>query len=601
MGDNKNFILFAVISLGIMLGYNFLYAGPRQAEYQRQQQQQQFEQQEAARLSAEATPQAPQTLGQGQTPTPQASEENITSAETLAMADAGFVRIETPELSGSISLRGARFDDLTLVKHKADNPDKTASDKNVQLLKKYGSDDAYYASFNWAATRGAKASVPDASTAWAADKNLLTPDSPVTLSWVNPAGAKFLMRIEVDENFMFTVTQTVINVTDQALTIAPSAELRRFGTPKTSKLLILHEGPIGMFDGILEESLNYDDLKEDGNFVGKPDKSEVLTGGWMGITDKFWMATLIPNNKDVIQRARLTYAKERGIDTYGADYAQAWQTVPAGATVETTNRFYAGAKIVNIIDDYETTLKIKDFGKAIDWGYLWFFTRPIFVGLHWLFGVTGNYGVAILLMTVILKLGLFPLASKSYVSMQHMKTAQPKIKALQERYKDDKQKLQQETMALYKSEKINPMAGCLPMIPQMFIFFALYKTLYVTIEMRHQPFFGWIKDMSAADPLTPVNLFGLIPWDPPSMIAIGVLPILMGISMWLQQRLNPQTSMDPMQQKIMGMLPILFTFIMAQFSAGLVLYWTWNNILSIAQQSYIMKREKARMEARGGV
>ena len=589
MGENKNFVLFAVISLAILVGYNMFYAGPRQAEYERKMQERRAEQALQQETLAPNTS-APTDGASALAPAPQQN------TQSLAMADAGFVQIETPELSGSISLRGARFDDLTLVNHKADKTDKAASEDNVRLLHKYGSDKAYYASFGWAAPQGAQDSVPGRDTAWTSDRDTLTPETPVTLSWTNSVGAKYQMKIAVDEHFMFTVTQSVVNTTGQAMILAPSAEIRRAGTPEVSGLFILHEGPIGMFDGILKEE-KYDDLKDDGNFIGKIKDSETLTGGWMGITDKFWMATLVPNNDTVLQRARLTHSDTNGTDTYGADYAQAWDTIAAGTTVETTNMFYAGAKIVGEIDRYEAIYEIKDFGKAIDWGYLWFFTRPIFVGLHWLFEATGNYGVAILIMTVILKLGLFPLANKSYRSMAHMKKAQPKIKALQERYKDDKQKLQQETMALYKTEKINPMAGCLPMIPQMFIFFALYKTLYVTIEMRHQPFFGWITDMSAADPLTPVNLFGLIPWDPPSFIAIGVLPILMGVSMWLQQRLNPQTSMDPMQQKIMGMLPIMFTFIMAQFSAGLVLYWTWNNILSIAQQSFIMKREAARMEA----
>jgi len=586
MGDNKNFVLFAVISLAILLGYNFLYAGPRQAEYERQrllqQEEEALSQADLAPVSSAASNTLPQAVTPGETTQP------------IAMQDAGFIRIETPELSGSLSLRGARFDDLTLVNHKTE---KDENADNVRLFKKYGSADAYYAQFNWHAPRGAEDTIPNDSTAWTADSDLLTPEQPVTLSWVNNAGIKFLMKVEVDDHFMIGVTQTVINVSDQPLTLAPSAEIRRTGTPKTDGLLILHEGPIGVFGGLLEET-GYDDLKEDGNFTGTPQEGD-LKGGWMGLTDKFWMATLVPNNTDILQRARLTYAGKNGNDVYGADYAQTWQTIAPGETAETTNRLYAGAKIVNVIDTYETRYEIQNFEKAIDWGYLWFFTRPIFTGLHWLFEVTGNYGVAILLMTVILKLGLFPLANKSYVSMAHMKRAQPKIKALQERYKDDKQKMQQEMMALYKTEKINPMAGCLPMIPQMFIFFALYKTLYVTIEMRHQPFFGWIQDLSAADPLTPLNLFGLIPWDPPSMIAIGVLPLLMGVSMWLQQKLNPQTSMDPMQQKVMNMLPILFTFIMAQFSAGLVLYWTWNNILSIAQQWVIMRREDARMAALG--
>jgi len=586
MGDNKNFVLFAVISLAILLGFNFFYLGPKQAEYERQLQLQQEEEALNTAPDAPAEPMVATTPGQ-----PTQSGEATSAA---AYEDAGFVRIETPELTGSLSLRGARFDDLTLINHKISMDDGSES---IHLLKRYGTADAYYVSFNWHVPKGAKGTAPDESSAWTADSDTLAPGKPVTLSWDNGDGARYMMKIEVDERFMFTVTQSVINSSGQSLVLAAGGEVRRSGTPETDGMMILHEGMIGMFGGLLQES-KYDALKDDGNFIGEA-KEGPLKGGWMGITDKFWMTTLIPDNDTVQQRARLTYSGKSG-DSYGADYAQEWRSVAPGETIETTNRFYAGAKIVGDLDRYEAQYQITYFSKAIDWGWLWFFTQPIFIGLHWLFEVTGNYGVAILLMTVILKLGLFPLANKSYRSMAHMKKAQPKIKALQERYKDDKQKQQQEMMALYKAEKINPMAGCLPMIPQMFIFFALYKTLYVTIEMRHQPFMGWITDLSAADPLTPLNLFGLIPWDPPSMIAVGVLPILMGLSMWLQQKLNPQqASMDPAQQKIMNMLPLIFTFIMAQFSAGLVLYWTWNNILSIAQQWVIMRREDAAMAAEG--
>lgn len=318
----------------------------------------------------------------------------------------------------------------------------------------------------------------------------------------------------------------------------------------------------------------------------------------MGITDKYWMTTLIPAQDAELSRARFVRrAPKGGEESYRVDYVENWQTLAAGGSLENTTRFYAGAKIVGTIDDYQQKYDIALFDRTIDWGWFYWLTRPIFKGLHYLFNLTGNYGVAILLMTVILKLVLFPLANKSYVSMSHMKKAQPKIKKLQERYKEDRQKLQQEMMALYKKEKINPMAGCLPILIQIPIFFALYKVLYVTIEMRHQPFFGWIKDLSAPDPLTPVNAFGLIPWDPPAFMAIGILPILMGLSMWLQQKLNPQSAaMDPTQQKIMSFLPLIFTFIMAPFSAGLVLYWTWNNILSIGQQWVIMRREDARTD-----
>ena len=352
-------------------------------------------------------------------------------------------------------------------------------------------------------------------------------------------------------------------------------------------MYILHEGPIGVLNGELAEH-SYEDLADDGNF------ETTSKGGWLGITDKYWMTTLIPNQNADLSRARMIRKNSITGLSHRVDYVENWQTVDAGTTLQSNVNFYAGAKIVSAIDDYADQYQIALFDRTIDWGWFYFLTRPIFYGLDMFFGMTGNFGVAILLLTVVIKLLLYPLANKSYVSMSHMKKAQPKMKALQERYKDDRTKLQQEMMALYKKEKINPMSGCLPMFLQIPVFFALYKVLFVTIEMRHQPFFGWIQDLSAPDPLTPVNLFGLIPWDPPSIIAIGIWPILMGVTMWAQQKLNPQTSMDPTQQKILSFLPVIFTFILANFSAGLVIYWTWNSILSALQQWYIMRREEAR-------
>ncbi len=574
MGDTKNIVLFAAISIAVFFGYNALFISPQQEALQRQ-----AAEQAAARVE---DPIAPREVAPVDVDSAEGGTKPMAGADN---SDVGHVKIITPELTGSLSLRGARFDDLLLVKHKVSMEEGAA---DVRLLNDANSEDAYYARFGWAASRQENDFVPGPLSAWTADNDTLTPDQPVTLAWDNGDGVRFLMKIEVDDQFMFTVTQTVINSTDEMLQMAPYGMISRRGEPKTAGLYILHEGPLGVFDGKLEE-VSYKDLKEeDGDF-----EASGTTGGWMGITDKYWMATLIPDQKAELSRARMRHAN----GGYRVDYVETWQQVDAGASLESTSHFYAGAKIVSTIDDYAKKYDIALFDRAIDWGNLWFFTKPIFAGLHWLFNVTGNYGIAILAMTVILKLILFPLANKSYRSMSHMKDAQPKIKAMQERYKDDKQRLQQEMMALYKKEKINPMAGCLPMIPQIFIFFALYKTLYVTIEMRHQPFFGWITDLSAKDTLTPVNLFGLIPWDPPAMIAIGVLPILMGITMWLQQKLNPQTSMDPTQQKVMSFLPIIFTFIMAGFSSGLVLYWTWNNLLSVLQQSVIMKREHARREA----
>jgi YidC/Oxa1 family membrane protein insertase len=577
MGDTKNFVLFAVLSLAILLGYQTFYAGPKM---------------DAARMEAAAA-RTEQAAEEALAPREIAPEDETTAEiienETV-LEEAGSVKIETPELSGSLSLRGAQFDDLLLTKHKVtmakDSP-------NVRLLTPSAAPNAYFVRFGWSASGQNPDAVPTASSIWSADNDTLTPDSPVTLSWENGEGLTFLMKVEVDKEFMFTVTQSVENTTDATIQMAPYGLISRHGKPETAGLYILHEGPLGVFNGTLEEK-SYSDLEDDGNFEVSS------TGGWMGITDKYWMTTLIPAQDAELSRARFVRRAQNGAESYRVDYVENWQTLAAGGRLENTTRFYAGAKIVGTIDDYQQKYDIALFDRTIDWGWFYWLTRPIFKGLHFLFNFSGNYGIAILLMTVILKLILFPLANKSYVSMSHMKKAQPKIKQLQERYKDDRQKLQQEMMALYQKEKINPMAGCLPILVQIPIFFALYKVLYVTIEMRHQPFFGWIKDLSAPDPLTPVNAFGLIPWDPPAFMAIGILPILMGLSMWLQQKLNPQSAaMDPTQQKIMSFLPLIFTFIMAPFSAGLVLYWTWNNILSIGQQWVIMRREDARIEDKG--
>lgn len=574
MGDSKNFILFAVLSLGILIGYQAFYLGPKEAERQRIEQQQQTLLGETIQPPAATTALAPTST---QEPAP----------NDPAYEDAGRVSIETPELSGSISLRGARIDTLLLNNHRVTQD---ISSGNIQLLRPLDETNSYFVRFGWTAKNKDNDFVPGPGTAWTADRTDLTPATPVTLSWTNDDAVTFQLRLEVDAQFMFSVDQSVINNSGEAIEVAPYGLIVREGLPETDGLYILHEGAIGVFNGELKE-LTYSDLEDDGNFEAG------TTGGWMGITDKFWMTVLIPDQQKSLPVTRMARRVSGPDVSYRIEYTENWQSVAAGGSLTGSSKLYAGAKIVGAIDDYAERYQIELFDRAIDWGWFWFLTKPIFAIIHMLFEATGNFGVSILLMTVILKIGLFWFANKSYVSMAHMKRAQPKIKKLQERYGDDKAKMQQEMMALYKKEKINPMAGCLPLIPQMFIFFALYKVLYVTIEMRHQPFVGWIKDLSVADPLTPVNLFGLLPFDPPGIVAVGVLPILMGVSMWLQQKLNPQSAaMDPTQQKVMSVLPIVFTFVMAQFSAGLVLYWTWNNILSIAQQWMIMRREDARMD-----
>ena len=575
MGESRNFILFAVLSLGILIGYQSLYLGPKEAERQKYEQQQR-----------EALGESIQTPSVSDaSPAATVTQDPVAAAPVLE--DAGRVEINTPELTGSISLRGARLDDLLLNNHRVSLEENSG---NVRLLRPLNEANSYSVRFGWVAAGQTASFVPDQNTVWTASSGELTPSSPVTLSWTNDQAVTFEIALTIDEQFMFGIEQSVRNESGEPIQLAPYGLINREGKPETDGLLILHEGPLGVFNGELQEK-SYDDLTEDGTF-------ETSTqGGWMGITDKFWMTVLIPDQQLSIPTVRMfQFNSGQGVN-FQVDYQESLKTVAAGATTTSKSNLYAGAKIVGAIDDYAERYQIQLFDRAIDWGWLWFLTQPIFKVIHYLFELTGNFGVAILLMTVILKIGLFWFANKSYISMAHMRRAQPKIKALQERYGDDRAKMQQEMMELYKKEKINPMAGCLPLIPQMFIFFALYKVLYVTIEMRHQPFFGWIKDLSVADPLTPVNLFGLLPFTPPGFIAIGILPIMMGVSMWAMQKMNPQQAgMDPTQQKIMNMLPIIFTFVMAQFSAGLVLYWTWNNILSIGQQWVIMRREDARMD-----
>jgi len=593
MNEMRNLILAVVLSGIIVFGYQELYLKPKYGDLDtvaEQGPQTALGQQSGAEpgsitgegAGAGGLGDTPQLNGPGMDGVSAAPGYVSGSAETTetAATPAPRLALETPELSGSISLRGARFDELYLNNHKVT----LNGDAMVQFLRDSGRADGFWANFGWVG-QGVDASLlPGDATLWTANGTTLTPSTPVTLSWDNGAGLVFEQDISVDDQFLFTVTQRVRNTGSEAYTLAPYGQLRRKGTPETDGIFILHEGPIAVLNGELREP-DYDDLDSD-------PVSQSSAGGWMGFTDKYWMAILIPDTEASLPRVRMRRLSDaRGL-RHLVDFTEQPRALNPGTSVETTSRFFAGAKIVQVVDGYAETFGITLFDRTIDWGWLWFLTKPIFFGLELLFSWTGNFGVAIILFTFALKLALFPLANKQYVSMAHMKKVQPKMKALQERHKDDKQRLQQEMMELYRKEKINPLAGCLPLLPQVFVFFALYKVLYVTIDMRHQPFVGWITDLSAPDPLTPVNLFGLLPFDPPGFLAIGILPILMGVAMWGQQKLSP-TQMDPAQQQIMNLLPIIFTFILAQFSAGLVLYWTLNSVLSIAQQWAIMRKEGA--------
>ncbi|MBL4905946.1 MAG: membrane protein insertase YidC [Sneathiella sp.] len=390
----------------------------------------------------------------------------------------------------------------------------------------------------------------------------------------------FERTYSVDENFLFTIEQKIENKTTKDVTLFPYGLISRTGMPETTGFYILHEGPIGVFNETLEE-LDYDDLVEEGS------KNISSTGGWLGMTDKFWLTALLPD-QSVKFKGRFNHIAQG--DRFQTDYLnQAGVLIKAGESASATNRMYSGAKEVNVLDDYEKKYGIDRLELAIDWGWFYFLTKPIYFALEFIDSQLGNLGLAILALTVCIKLLLLPLAHKSYVSMSKMKKLQPEMVKLREKFGEDKQKLNTEMMALYKREKANPAAGCLPILLQVPIFFALYKVLFVTLLMRHQPFYGWIVDLSAPDPTTIFNLFGLIPWSPPEFLLIGILPLLMGLSMFLQQKFNPQPA-DPVQAKIFMFMPIFFTFLLASFPAGLVIYWTWNNCLSIAQQWYIMRR-----------
>lgn len=497
------------------------------------------------------------------------------------VAESQRVRINTPQLHGSIAVVGGRIDDLTLVNFRETIDPKSPE---IVLFSPPGSADPYFAETGWVGAPVGMA-MPGPDTRWIADAEELTPDRPLTLRWDNGAGLVFKRIYRIDKDFMFTLTQEVENNSADAVSINPYSVLARWGTPDTSKFFILHEGPIAVIDGTLKD-LSYKDLAEQGVIQYS------TTGGWLGFTDKYWLGALIPLQDQRID-ARFVHTKANDIDKYQADYVGEPQLVPAGGTISQQSRLFAGAKQVRLLDRYAEEYGIKRFDLAIDFGWFYFLTKPLFLFLIYIKELVGNLGIAILLLTVCIKLAMFPLANKSYRAMSQMRKLTPEMTKLRERFADDKARLNQEMMALYKREKVNPASGCLPMIVQIPVFFALYKVLFVTIEMRHAPFFGWIQDLSAKDPTTVFNLFGLLPWDPstilPAALHIGAWPLIMGITMFLQQKLNPQPP-DPIQAKIFMFLPVVFTFMLAQFPAGLVIYWTWNNILSVIQQWVIMRR-----------
>ena len=599
MADQKNTILAIVLSVIVLIGWQYFVASPqleKQKQIQKQQEVLTKTPQPQGPQTPSANPQspsAPQTPNASQPQTPATTQRPATLTRDQVLTASGTrIQIETPRIRGSIALKGARIDDVSLNDYRETVDPKSP---NIILLAPSGSPMPFYAEFGWVAG-DQKIKVPDADTVWTRDggNGALTPDSPVKLVWNNGAGITFRRTISIDKNYMFNVVDEVENGTQETLQLFPYALVSRHGTPHVLGYYILHEGLVGVTgDGKLHE-LQYSKI------VDKPAEIFKTTGGWFGITDKYWAAALIPPQNASLT-ARFSSGNLGAAKTYQSDYLLDAVSVAPGNKTQTQSRLFAGAKEVAVVDAYEKNENIKSFELLIDWGWFYFITKPLFKLIDYFYKLFGNFGYSILIVTVLIKIAFFWFANKSYASMAKMKKVQPMMEEIRKRHADDKVAQQQALMDLYKKEKINPLAGCWPILIQIPVFFALYKVLFITIEMRHAPFIGWIRDLSAPDPTNLFNLFGLLPFDPTMIpvfgqfLHLGVWPILMGFTMWAQMKMNPSPP-DPTQKMIFDWMPLIFTFLLASFPAGLVIYWTWNNFLSVVQQGVIMKRNGAKIE-----
>jgi YidC/Oxa1 family membrane protein insertase len=560
--EQKNFLLFAVIAAMLLFAWPMLSEQffPTAAP-------------PATKIEAGKTEVVPNPGADPAADSPAAVRDR-----KLVLSETPRVQIDTPALKGSINLKGARIDDLVLVKHK----ETIARDSDpIRLLSPSGTRDAYFAGFGWS---GQGITAPGADTVWKASSNRLTATTPVTLTSSNGT-QRFIIELSVDENYMFTIRQKVANLGEKAISVAPYGYLYRYGAGKDHDTWTIHAGPVASYDGKVNYGVDYSTVADGAQRFD-------ATGGWVGYTDIYWLTALVP---DQGVKGALSFRPAPGGATQAQFEPTSARQVGPGQMVTQTSRFFAGAKDINLLDDYEEKGGIRQFGKAIDWGWFEIFEKPIFHYLNWLFRMIGNFGVAIIALTLTVRLLLFPIAQKQFASMASMRALQPKMKALQDRYKDDKPRQQQEIMKLYKDEKVNPLAGCLPTLLQIPILYALYKCLMLSIEMRHQPFALWLKDLSAPDPLHVLNLFGLLDFNPPAFLAIGVLPILLGVSMWAQFKLNP-APMDDMQKQVFAIMPWVLMFVMAPFAAGLQLYWITSNLLTIAQQKFLYMRHPALKE-----
>ena len=615
MDQQKNTIIAVALSGLVLLGWQYFIAGP-QLEKQKQIAQEQAEKRGPTPAPARAPsvapgsapvlqqqssvpqpsqpsniPQAPVQQGTAPAPAAPGTPPQVVSRDSV-IAGVPRVRISTQTLSGSISLKGGRIDDLSLIKYREKVDPKSPA---IILLSPSGSPEPFYAEFGWVGSPGGTAKLPGPDTQWRQEgSGALGIGQPIRLVYDNGEGLEFRRTIDVDDKYLFSVTDEVVNKGSAPVTLFPYSLISRHGTPPTLGYYILHEGMIGVLGDQGLQEITYSDVEK---------KREIpfdVTNGWLGITDKYWAATLLPDNTAKL-RARFSSGMLGAQKTYQADYLLDGVTVAPGATGAAKGRLFAGAKEVAVVDGYDNALKLNRFELLIDWGWFYFITKPVFWTLDWLFKLSGNFGVAILLITVLVKILFLPLANKSYASMAKMKAVQPEMVEIREKYPDDKVKQQQMMMELYKKAKINPLAGCLPIVIQIPVFYSLYKVLFVTIDMRHAPFLGWIRDLSAQDPTNLFNLFGLIPFDPTVIpvigpfLHLGVWPLIMGVTMWFQMKLNPAPP-DPTQKMIFDWMPVLFTFMLASFPAGLVIYWAWNNFLSVGQQAFIMSRHGAKIE-----
>jgi len=608
MLENRNTILAVILSGLVLIAWQYFYNVP-QMEKQRAAHQTQEELHKNAAPAKPSQPSdnaaptsTPPRAGGAPAPTstPAVSNAPVVDRDT-ALAASPRVKIETPSVVGSISLKGGRIDDLSLVKFRE------TVDPNsppIVLYSPSGSAEPYYAEFGWVGATGSTVRLPDQNTVWQQENSgALTPSSPVVLKYDNGEGLIFRRTISVDDRYLFTVKDQVTNTGNAPVTLYPYALISRHGTPQVSGYYILHEGLIGYLGDQGLQQYTYKKIDEAKNVSFK------VVNGWLGITDKYWASALLPDTSARLS-ARFSSNLVGNVRTYQTDYLEDPQTIAIGGTGSVDARLFAGAKEASVVGlnfpiwgfgGYNRELSLNHFDLMIDWGWFYFITKPMFLALDFFYRLVGNFGIAILLVTVIVKLLFFPLANKSYASMAKMKSVQPQLQALKERYPDDKVKQQQEMMEIYKKEKINPIAGCLPVAIQIPVFFSLYKVLFVTIEMRHAPFYGWIRDLSSPDPTNVFTLFGLLHYDPTQLpvfghyLALGIWPLIMGVTMWVQMKLNP-TPPDPTQQLIFSWMPVIFTFMLARFPAGLVIYWAWNNTLSVLQQSFIMRRNGVKVE-----